>query len=172
MLNRAPLIASVLPFLLGVTNHSDLRSSLAVPVQGVLAKDLRDSFTETRGIIRKHDAIDILAPLGTPVIAVADGSIEKLFHSIPGGLTVYQFDNDGVYCFYYAHLDHYASGVKERMIVRRGDVIGYVGTTGNVPPNTPHLHFAITKLGPEKQWWKGEAINPYPILRGLKPLYN
>ena len=169
MLYRAILLASFVPLvllLLGsdcagdvAANHIDLRYPLAIPVSGVKAKDLRDNFGEARGT-RKHEAVDILAPRGTPVIAVADGSIEKLFRSVPGGLTIYQFDNDGIYCFYYAHLDRYAAGVMEGMAVRRGDVIGYVGTTGNVPPNAPHLHFAITKLGPEKRWWKGEAINP------------
>jgi len=137
--------------------------NLAIPVQGVKAKELRDNFEEGRGK-RRHDAIDILAPRGTPVLAVGDGRIAKLFTSAAGGLTIYQFDADERFTYYYAHLDRYAEGIKAGMPVKRGDVIGYVGTTGNAPKNTPHLHFAIFRLGPEKQWWKGIALNPYPVL--------
>jgi peptidoglycan LD-endopeptidase LytH len=96
-----------------------------------------------------------------------DGVIRKLFLSKPGGLTVYEFDRDEVFCFYYAHLDRYAEGLKEGQLVRRGQVIGYVGTTGNAPPETPHLHLAIFRLGPEKRWWQGTAIDPYPVLMNL-----
>jgi murein DD-endopeptidase MepM/ murein hydrolase activator NlpD len=136
--------------------------NLAIPVQGVDAGQLRDNFSEMRGG-RVHEAIDILSPRGTSVLAVDDGVVQKLFTSVPGGLTIYEFDRDGAYCYYYAHLDRYAEGLKEGMAVRRGDVIGYVGTTGNAPPGTPHLHFTIFKLGPEKQWWKGTAVNPFPL---------
>jgi murein DD-endopeptidase MepM/ murein hydrolase activator NlpD len=139
------------------------KKNLAIPVQGVKAKELRDTFEEGRGK-RRHDALDILAPRGTPVIAAGDGRIAKLFTSAAGGITIYQFDPDERFTFYYAHLDHYAEGVKQGTAVKKGDVIGYVGTTGNAPKNTPHLHFAIFRLGPEKQWWKGAAINPYPVL--------
>jgi peptidoglycan LD-endopeptidase LytH len=136
--------------------------SLLIPVRGVDASQLRDNFSEMRGN-RVHEAIDIPAPRGTPVVAVDDGAIEKLFRSAPGGLTVYEFDRDRAYCYYYAHLDRYADDLKEGMAVKRGDVIGYVGTSGNAPPGTPHLHFTIFKLGPEKQWWKGTAVNPFPL---------
>ncbi|WP_313458269.1 M23 family metallopeptidase, partial [Stenotrophomonas sp.] len=139
---------------------------LLVPVQGVLPDQLQDTFTDARSEGRVHDAIDIMAPTGTPVLAVADGTIEKLFTSERGGLTVYQFEPDGVYCYYYAHLDRYADGLAEKQVIKRGDVIGYVGSTGNASPDAPHLHFEIHRLGPEKQWWKGEALNPYPVLRG------
>lgn len=135
---------------------------LLIPVRGVDASQLRDNFSELRGG-RVHEAIDILAARGTPVVAVDDGAIEKLFTSAQGGLTVYEFDRDDAYCYYYAHLDRYADGLKEGMAVKKGDVIGYVGTSGNAPPNTPHLHFTIFKLGPEKQWWKGTAVNPFPL---------
>ena len=94
-----------------------------------------------------------------------EGRIVKLFTSAAGGLTVYQFDPSETYCYYYAHLDSYAAGLVEGQTVRRGDVIGTVGTTGNAPPGTPHLHFAIFRLGPEKQWWEGEPIDPFPLLR-------
>jgi peptidoglycan LD-endopeptidase LytH len=138
--------------------------NLLIPVSGVKPEELRDSFNETRGGTRPHNAIDILAPRGTPVLAVDDGVVKKLFTSIPGGLTVYQFDRQEIYCYYYAHLDAYAPGLKEGMVLNRGDLVGYVGTTGDAPANTPHLHFAITKLGPDKRWWQGPPINPYPIL--------
>lgn len=93
-----------------------------------------------------------------------DGLIRKLFLSKQGGLTVYQFDTEEIYCYYYGHLDHYAPGLREGMPVHRGDTIGYVGTTGNASANTPHLHLAIFRLGPEKRWWEGSPINPYPLL--------
>lgn len=144
----------------------EMPSSLLVPVQGVAPEQLQDTFTDARSEGRVHDAIDIMAATGTPVLAVADGTIEKLFTSERGGLTVYQFEPDGVYCYYYAHLDRYADGLAEKQAVKRGDVIGYVGSTGNASPDAPHLHFEIHRLGPEKQWWKGEALNPYPVLRG------
>jgi murein DD-endopeptidase MepM/ murein hydrolase activator NlpD len=110
-----------------------------------------------------HEAIDLPAPRGTPVVAVDDGIIKKLFTSVPGGLTVYQFDRDSTYCYYYAHLDRYAEGLKEGATVKKGDRLGYVGTTGNAPPNTPHIHFTVFRLGPEKRWWEGTPINPYPL---------
>ena len=135
---------------------------LAIPVAAVEKVSLVDSFSDGRGT-RKHEAIDIHAPRGTPVIAVGDGCVVKLFRSIPGGITLYQFDPEGNFAYYYAHLDRYADDVKEGSQLRRGDVLGYVGTTGNAPPNTPHLHFAIFRLGPEKRWWVGTAVNPYMV---------
>jgi murein DD-endopeptidase MepM/ murein hydrolase activator NlpD len=138
---------------------------LLVPVLGVKAMQLRDSFNEMRGIV-KHEALDIPAPRGTPVIAVDDGRIAKLFRSIPGGLTIYHFDPGEKFAYYYAHLDGYAAGVAEGSQVKRGEVIGYVGSTGNASSANPHLHFAIFELGPEKRWGKGTAINPYPLLTG------
>jgi len=142
----------------------DAPHHLIIPVSGVKAKELSDTFTDSRGAGRVHDAIDIMAERGTPVIAVDDGTIVKLFHSVPGGLTIYQFDPEEKYAYYYAHLDRYAAGLMEGREVKRGDVIGYVGSTGNASPQAPHLHFAIFVLGPEKRWWKGTAINPYPVL--------
>ena len=139
------------------------KHDLAIPVEGVKARDLRDNFEEGRGK-RRHEAIDILAPRGTPVLAAGDGRVVKLFTSAAGGLTVYQFDSDDRFVYYYAHLERYAEGLKQGAVLKRGDLVGYVGTTGNAPKNTPHLHFAIFRLGPEKQWWKGTAINPYPAL--------
>ncbi|WP_313347581.1 M23 family metallopeptidase [Stenotrophomonas sp.] len=145
-------------------------SGLLLPVQGITPSQLQDTFTDARSEGRVHDAIDILAPDGTPVLAVADGTIEKLFNSERGGLTVYQFEPGGTYCYYYAHLQRYADGLAEKQVVKRGDVIGYVGSTGNASPDAPHLHFEIHRLGAEKQWWKGESLNPYPVLRGEQAL--
>ncbi|KPL49936.1 endopeptidase [Xanthomonas axonopodis] len=141
-------------------------SGLLIPVQGIGAGQLQDTFTDARSEGRVHDAIDILAPTGTPVVAVADGMVEKLFTSDRGGLTVYQFEPSGKYCYYYAHLERYADGLAEKQSIKRGQVIGYVGSTGNANPAAPHLHFEIHRLGPEKQWWKGEALNPYRVLHG------
>ena len=137
---------------------------LLIPVDGVRAGDLRDTFDEGRPGHR-HEAIDIAAPRGTPVRAADDGTLVKLFTSGPGGLTVYQFDASRRHAYYYAHLDRYADGLREGAALRRGDLIGYVGTSGNAPPGAPHLHFAVFRLGPEKQWWKGDAIDPFPALQ-------
>lgn len=138
-------------------------AALHIPVQGIKLAALRSNFREPRGN-RTHHAIDILAPRGTPVVAATDGTIRKLFTSKAGGLTIYQYDVAEEKCYYYAHLDRYADGLREGLTVRRGDVIGYVGTSGNAPKNAPHLHFAITILPSTKEWWKGEAIDPYPLL--------
>lgn len=130
---------------------------------GVPATALKDTFNEGR-VGHIHHAIDILAPRGTEVLAAVDGPIRKLFTSAAGGITIYQFDRRGELVYYYAHLDRYADDLHEGMDVAQGTVIGYVGTTGNAPPGTPHLHFAIERLGPEKLWWRSEPIDPYPIL--------
>lgn len=141
--------------------------ALLLPVQGVQARDLRDTFADGRdNNQRGHEAIDIQAPRGTPVLAVDDGPIAKLFVSKPGGITIYQFDGTGQLAYYYAHLDAYAPGLKEGQNIRRGSVIGYVGSSGNANPESPHLHFAIFRLGPERQWWKGEPVNPFEFLGG------
>jgi murein DD-endopeptidase MepM/ murein hydrolase activator NlpD len=138
---------------------------LLVPVQGVARQSLQDTFKDARSQGRVHDAIDILAPRNTPVLAVEAGRIVKLFVSDKGGLTIYQFDPTSTYCYYYAHLERYAPGLAEGNQVTRGQILGYVGTSGNAPPDTPHLHFAITLLPPQKNWWQGQPVNPYPILR-------
>jgi murein DD-endopeptidase MepM/ murein hydrolase activator NlpD len=139
-------------------------TALLMPVRGIRLEQLGDTFNETRGGTRIHEALDIMAPRGTPVVAAVDGKVKKLFTSNAGGLTVYQFDPTATYAYYYAHMDSYAPGLREGMQLRRGDVIGTVGSTGNANPDAPHLHFAIFLLGPEKQWWKGTPINPYPLL--------
>jgi len=146
------------------SSASDAPTGLLLPVQGIQASQLRDTFTDARSEGRVHDAIDIMADAGTPVLAVADGTVEKLFDSKRGGLTIYQFEPSGRWCYYYAHLQRYADGLTEKQVIRRGEVIGYVGSTGNASAEAPHLHFEVHVLGPEKQWWKGESINPYPLL--------
>jgi peptidoglycan LD-endopeptidase LytH len=137
---------------------------LAMPLAGIDPAKLQDNFNDKRDG-RQHQALDIPAPRGTPVMAVAEGNVRKLFTSKEGGLTVYQFDNAGTYCFYYAHLDRYAPGLKENTLLRKGDVLGYVGSTGNASPKAPHLHFAVNVLGPDKKWWEGTPIDPLPLLR-------
>jgi murein DD-endopeptidase MepM/ murein hydrolase activator NlpD len=136
---------------------------LAFPVKG-FEKGLRDNFAETRGGTRKHEALDIMAPRGTAVIAVDDGRVAKLFRSAAGGITLYQFDSEEKYVYYYAHLDRYAEGMVEGLMLKRGDLVGYVGSTGNAPAHAPHLHFTMFRMGPDKKWWKGTAVNPYPYL--------
>jgi peptidoglycan LD-endopeptidase LytH len=139
-------------------------SALAMPIAGVDPNKLTGNFADSRGG-HPHEALDIMAPRGTPVLAVDQGNVAKLFISREGGLTVYQFDDARELCYYYAHLDHYAPGLKEGTLLRRGDALGYVGSSGNASPEAPHLHFAVFQLGPEKQWWKGTAIDPLPLLR-------
>jgi murein DD-endopeptidase MepM/ murein hydrolase activator NlpD len=139
---------------------------MAPPIVGLMPGELHDTFDQMRGQAR-HEAIDIMEPRGTPVHAVVDGVIAKLFLSKPGGNTIYLFDQAGEFCYYYAHLDRYAPNLREGMYVSRGQVIAFVGSTGNASPDAPHLHFTIFKLEPEKRWWKGTPINPYPVLLRL-----
>ena len=134
-----------------------------MPVQGVHGSQLYDSFRDARSG-HSHQATDIAAPRGTPVVAADDGVIRKLFTSARGGLTIYEFDPTGTYCYYYAHLDRYAGGLTEHTPVHRGEVIGYVGSTGDAPANAPHLHFEIARIDADKKWWGGTPINPFPIL--------
>ena len=138
---------------------------LELPVRGVRADALRDTFNDARAVGRRHDAIDIMAPRGTDVIAVDDGTIAKLFTSKAGGLTIYQFDPTQTFSYYYAHLNGYAPGLAEHQSVRRGQVLGYVGSTGNASEDAPHLHFAIARLDTDRSWWKGDPIDPYPLFR-------
>lgn len=141
---------------------------LLLPVQGIDLADIHDTFGDARGSERRHEALDIMAPAGTPVLAVADGTIEKLFTSDAGGLTIYQFEPSGRFSYYYAHLQAYAPGLVEGAQIKRGDVLGTVGSTGNADPAAPHLHFAIFRLTPAREWWTGEPVNPYPLLRGSR----
>jgi peptidoglycan LD-endopeptidase LytH len=141
------------------------RRALAIPVEGIKRDQLVDSFSDERSGARVHEALDILAPRNTPVKAVEDGTIARLFFSKAGGITIYQFDPSEQFCYYYAHLERYADGLQEGENVKRGQVLGYVGTSGNAPKDTPHLHFAVFRLTSAKHWWEGSPIDPYSILR-------
>ena len=138
---------------------------LIVPVAGVQPNQLLDTFSDARSEGRVHDAIDIPAAQGTPVLATADGTIIKLFQSERGGTTIYQLSTNQKLIFYYAHLQRYADGLTEGRLVRQGEVIGYVGDTGNAGPGNYHLHFSIAVVSDPKRYWEGTNINPYPLLR-------
>jgi murein DD-endopeptidase MepM/ murein hydrolase activator NlpD len=139
-------------------------SGLALPVVGVKPDQLQDTFDDARSAGRRHDAIDIMAAEGTPVIAAADGTIEKFFNSARGGLTIYERSPDQKWMYYYAHLSAYAPGLAEGQQVKRGQVIARVGHTGDASAAGPHLHFAINSMAPGERWWDGTAINPFPLL--------
>ena len=143
-------------------------AGLAIPVPGVQPDELIDTFTQARaGGARRHDAIDIMAPAGTPVVAAAPGTVEKLYTSESGGgITAYVRSPDGRWSYYYAHLQSYAPGLREGRKIARGQPIGRVGSTGNANAEGPHLHFAINRMAPGEKWHQGTAINPYPLLAG------
>ena len=138
---------------------------LLVPVEGISASQLHDTYKAARSGGRVHDAIDIHAPRGTPVLATADGMVIKLHYGARGGNSLYQLDQDGRTRYYYAHLDRYAAGVNEGVRVTRGQVIGYVGDTGNAQPGDYHLHFAIAILNDVSRWWGGTNVNPFDVFR-------
>ena len=162
MLRLCVSIAGLFPVLLAVGATASILD-MSPPIHGLALANLRDTFGEVHNG-HAHEAIDIPEPRGTPVRAVVSGTVRKLFLSKPGGNTIYQFDEMGVYCYYYAHLDGYVEGLREGMRIEHGDVIGFVGSTGNADSRAPHLHLAIFELGPERLWWKGKAVNPYPGL--------
>jgi murein DD-endopeptidase MepM/ murein hydrolase activator NlpD len=141
------------------------KGALLIPVQGIEASALRNTYDEQRGGgSRTHEALDIPAPRGTPVLSATGGRVLKLFDSKAGGRMVYAADSSERFILMYAHLDSYANGLAEGQPLRRGQVIGTVGTTGNAPPNVPHLHFALARSNDVKVWWKGAPVNPFPIL--------
>jgi murein DD-endopeptidase MepM/ murein hydrolase activator NlpD len=140
---------------------------LVVPVAGVQPGQLADTWGDARGDgTRQHHAIDIMAPRGTPVVAAAAGTVEKIFESANGGHTVYIRRTDGTWQDYYAHLDGYASDLREGIQVKQGQQIGTVGSSGDASPEAPHLHYEIHRMAPGDGWSKGTEVNPYPILRG------
>lgn len=143
-------------------------SGLAIPVAGVASRQLVDTYSQSRaGGARAHNAIDIMAPAGTPVVSASDGTVEKLYFSHGGGgISAYVRSDDGNWIYYYAHLQAYAPGLHEGQQVRRGDPVGLVGSTGNANPAGPHLHFAVHAMAPGERWHQGTAINPYPLLAG------
>lgn len=138
---------------------------LLIPVAGVRPEQLQDTFDDARSEGRVHDAIDIMAPRHTPVVATADGRVVKLFQSVKGGTTIYQLSTDERTVYYYAHLDAYADGLAEGHVARRGETIGYVGDTGNAVPGNTHLHFQVYIITDPKQFWTGDNLNPYKLLR-------
>jgi len=184
---RAPLLVALLPLLaacaggshapaplhptvppppatLGASDMTYLRErQLAVPVAGVRARDIRSTFEDGRGD-HVHEAVDILAPRGTPVLSADDGRVWKIRSNSLGGLTVYATDPEERFVYYYAHLDGYRRGLTEGQLLTRGDTLGYVGTTGNAPPDTPHLHFQVARIGPDRKWWTGTPVDPTPVL--------
>ena len=145
------------------------KGSLIIPVQGIEPPALRNTYDEQRGGgSRTHEALDIPAQRGTPVLSATGGRVLKLFDSKAGGKMIYAADSSERFILVYAHLDAYAPGLAEGQPLRRGQVIGTVGTTGNAPPNVPHLHFAIARSNDVKVWWKGAPVNPYPLLAGQR----
>ena len=161
-----------LPFGLGKSLKTIVApSGLAIPVPGVKPGELIDTYSASRGGgMRVHNAIDIMAGEGRPVIAAAPGTVEKLFFSQGGGgITIYVRSDDQAWTYYYAHLSAYAPGLTEGQHVARGALIGFVGHTGDASPDGPHLHFAINHMQPGERWWNGTPINPYPLLAG-KPV--
>jgi murein DD-endopeptidase MepM/ murein hydrolase activator NlpD len=159
--NAAPLNGTSPP----LPGASSPPQSLIIPVAGVRPDQLRDTFSESRSEGRIHDALDIPAPRGTAVVAAADGPIVKLFQSERGGTTIYQLSTDGRFVYYYAHLDRYAEGLVENHYAKQGETIAYVGDTGNAGPGNYHLHFSIAEISNPKDFWHGQNINPYPLLR-------
>lgn len=143
----------------------DPSALLGMPVEGIRRADLVDGFFGKRGR-RIHHALDIMAPRNTPVRAATAGTIAALNASPAGGTSIWQYDESGAYCYFYAHLARYAPGLRAGQPVARGDVLGFVGTTGNAPKSAPHLHFAVFRLETKGRWWSGEPVNPYPLLRG------
>jgi murein DD-endopeptidase MepM/ murein hydrolase activator NlpD len=138
---------------------------LIIPVAGVRSDQLLDTFDDARSEGRLHDAIDIMAPAGTAVLAATAGKIVKLSQSDRGGTTIYQLSADERTVYYYAHLQSYAAGLAEGNVVRQGDVIAYVGDTGNAGVGNYHLHFSMAAVSDPKRYWEGTNINPYPLLR-------
>jgi len=147
------------------SSGNDYTLDLIIPVEGVRPDDLRDSYDAIRSGGRLHRAIDIIAPRGTPVLAAADGEVIRLSYNQAGGITIYQMSDDKKLVFYYAHLDRYADDLAPGAYARQGDVIGYVGDTGNAGAGNCHLHFSIWSVTDPKKYWTGDNINPYPILR-------
>lgn len=164
----APVTAGAAVITASAAELAALSATLIVPVAGVERADLRDTYAESRGS-RPHDAIDIPARRGTAVVAATDGRLLKLHNSVPGGLMVYAADASDRFILMYGHLDGYAPGLSEGMLLRQGQLLGYVGTTGNAPPETPHLHFAIARGRPGTSWWRGSAVNPFPLLTRRSP---
>ena len=156
-------LCTILAIASGLTAADVSIPRLTAPIANMKPSDVRDTFTEIHSG-HPHEAIDIMEPRGTPVRAVVSGVIRKLFLSKPGGNTIYEFDETGTLCYYYAHLDRYEPGLHEGMHVNAGQQIGFVGSTGNASPDAPHLHFSVMRIDEPAKWWKGTWLNPYSAL--------
>lgn len=167
-MNVPRIIGWALPACLAAAGQDAEAPMLIVPVEGIDAASLRGSWGEARGGGRRgHQGLDIMAPAGTPVIAAADGVVEKLYFSKGGGgITLYQRSDDGRWIYYYAHLRGYASGIAEGQAVQAGEMLAYVGDTGNAGAGNTHLHFAVARMAPGEGWWQGTPVDPYPLLAG------
>lgn len=163
-----PQSPALQPTPMGLSNIPAPTQSLIIPVDGVRADKLVDTYTQARATGRTHDAIDIVAPHNAQVIAAAAGTIVRLFESVRGGTTIYELSPDGHTVFYYAHLDRYAEGLTKGERVQQGQLLGYVGDTGDAGAGNYHLHFAIWLIQDPKKFWDGQNVNPYPILRQVK----
>ncbi len=157
----------ILPAVLGAAKRPEM-PDIGYPLAEVKPRELRSQFNDKRRGHRHH-AIDLMRPRGTEVMAVTDGVIRKLYRSKTGGISIYLFDGSAEYCFFYAHLDHYAKNLHEGQQVRKGEVIGYVGYTGNAKRSAPHLHFGVSLTGPERRWSGGVMLDPYPVLLAAAP---
>ncbi len=166
---RAPRDTGIAPMVAIDAAASDLEilksEGMIVPVSGLAAKDLVDTFDEMRDGTRHHNALDIMASRNTPVIAAVDGKVLKLHNSVAGGLTIYLSDMSGHFEMMYAHLDSYRPGIAEGQSIRKGQIIGFTGSTGNARPDAPHLHFQVMRNDNQKEWWKGTPVNPFPVFR-------
>ncbi len=164
LIPRSPAAVAAQPTIATGAELTALRAALIIPIAGVRARDIPNSFGDARGGSRRHEAVDIHAPRGTPVRSSTAGRILRLHKSAAGGLMVYATDASERFILMYAHLDAYANGMRDSLPLRQGQTIGFVGTTGNAPPSVPHLHFAIARAGDVAKWWKGDPIDPLPLL--------
>lgn len=168
--NAAPLVntsGSSFPTVTAADLITLRAHNLLIPVQGVTADKLVDSFDDARGGGgRRHEALDIMSSRGTPVLSADAGQVLKLHNSVAGGLSIYVADTSQRYIMLYAHLDHYRPGLAAGLPVKKGELLGYVGFTGNASPAAPHLHFAIARSDNMKDWWKGTPLNPFLVWRG------
>lgn len=158
-------VPSILAEVIPATENNESSDKIMIPVVGIKREQITDTFNDARSSGRVHNANDIMAAGGTPVVAAVSGEVVKFFDSERGGITIYQYSPDKRMVYYYAHLQKRADNLKEHDFVRQGTVIGYVGDTGNAGAGNNHLHFAVTILDDPKNVFKGTEINPYPLLK-------
>ena len=156
---HAPVASASDEFLL--TRH------IVLPVAGADMSKVEDSYSEPRDGGRVHRAIDILAPRGTPILSADDGKILRMTTNTLGGISMYTVDTENRLVYYYAHMDHYNDAMSPGRTIVKGDTLGYVGTTGNAPKDTPHLHFQVMRWPADGKYWNGDPIDPYEALGGV-----